>query len=124
MKKRRQNPEQVLHMAVADYLTRALSIDDGVWWTTFPAGGGGKVRGAFLKRMGLKTGVWDIMIVYHGMPHWIELKATKGRLSEAQCDTINDLGKAGCMAWEVCRSLDDVEEFLISWAIPIRARLA
>ena len=123
MKRRRQNPEQVLHMAVADYLTRALSIDDGVWWTTFPAGGGGKVRGAFLKRMGLKAGVPDILIIRDGRAYWIELKAKAGKLSPAQWKSKGDMSQAGS-PMHLCRSLDDVQRFLIAWAIPIRARVA
>lgn len=52
--------EAALHKAVAEYL--GWVIHPPVFWTTFPAGGGGKVRGAQLKAMGLKAGVPDILI--------------------------------------------------------------
>ena len=113
-------PERVLHAQVADYLDRALPLD--AWWTTFPAGGGGKIRGRNLKRVGLKAGVPDVLIVYQGRAHWIELKGLKGKLSREQHDTIAWLSRAGCDFPCVCRNLDNVEFALNAWSIPLRAR--
>src|ERR1700682_4291340 len=55
----RMHPEQALQIAAAEYLTRALP--DYARFTAFPAGGGGRVRGARLKAMGLKGGVPDLL---------------------------------------------------------------
>ena len=113
--------ERVLHVQVADYLDRALPLD--AWWTTFPAGGGGKIRGRSLKRVGLKAGVPDVLIIYKGRVHWIELKTIKGELSHKQHDTFVAFSHAGCKIPYVCRNLDNVEFALDAWRIPLRARL-
>jgi len=53
--------EQPFHITAAQYLALALPLH--ATWTTFPAGGGGKIRGSFLKRMGLLPGWPDIQIL-------------------------------------------------------------
>ena len=101
----RQNPEAALHRAVAQYLTVALPKD--AFWTTIPSGGGGKIRGANLKRMGLKPGVPDILIVYRGLPFFIELKSKAGRVSPEQQGVMWTLGSQKISTF-VCRSMDEV----------------
>ena len=71
-----------------------IALPEGFWFTTFPAGGGGKVRGAQLKAAGLKPGVPDILVCggYEDISHnvhqkdvlWLELKAKDGTLSQVQ----------------------------------------
>lgn len=114
-------PEQILHQAVAKYLDLALPADS--WWTTIPLGGGGQVRGAFLKSMGAKKGTPDILVVYRGKAHWIELKAPRGRSSVAQVETMNALINADCH-YSIAYSLFEVAGLLLMWKIPSRARLA
>lgn len=114
-----KKPEQALHEAVARFLDIALPID--AFWTTFPAGGGGKARGGQLKAMGLKAGVPDILIVWQGLAFWIELKAPRGVLSAEQRLVHDRLAFAGCERPAVCRSVDDVERALRAREIPIRA---
>jgi hypothetical protein len=111
----RRAPEKLLHKAVAAYLNAVLPTS--VWWTTFPAGGGGVIRGATLKAQGLKAGVPDILIIRHGTAYWIELKAPKGISSGAQIETTRALEWAGCFV-AVCRSIDNVRLVLDSWRIP------
>lgn len=114
-------PEYTLHCQVADFLDRALPAD--AWWTTFPAGGGGKVRGARLKRAGLKAGVPDLLVIARdGQAHWIELKAYTD-LSQPQRGMRDTLIRAGC-CWALARSVEGVERALISWGIPLRAKVA
>ena len=109
--------ESALHRAVAQYLSAVLLPP--AWFTTFPAGGGGKVRGGQLKARGLRAGVPDILIVYEGIARFIELKSDKGRLSPEQKQCHDMLRAAG--AWvSVCRSLDHVELALRAWEIPTR----
>lgn len=129
MTKRR--PEQALQIAVASFLRHALKPP--TIWTAFPAGGGGRVRGAFLKAMGLQAGWPDLIIMSPAIAYpanrtipmvvGIELKAGNGRQSAAQ--------KALQKAWEeasghyyVARSVDEVEGFLRGLGIPLSARVA
>lgn len=114
----RARPEEALHRAVAEFLTLALPED--AWFTTFPAGGGGKVRGSILKGMGLKPGVPDILIIYQGKALWIELKAWNGRLSGSQRTAIADIMNAGCPAY-VTNSIESVQDILQLRGIPLRA---
>lgn len=115
-------PEDNLHFAVAEYLALAVPAHVG-FWTTFPAGGGGEERGRKLKRMGLKAGVPDLMLIRAGRAYFIELKADKGRLSPEQRAIRNDLITHGAPA-AVCRSVDDVSVTLQRWGFPVAARIA
>jgi hypothetical protein len=90
-----------------------------VWYTHFPAGGGGKRRGAILKGAGLKAGVPDILIIYRGMAYWIELKAPKGVISKVQDNTIAALFYVGSKVY-LARNIDDVANALTQWGIPAR----
>jgi hypothetical protein len=112
--------EQQLHRAVARFLDLALPHD--AWWTTIPAGGGGRVRGAQLKAMGYKAGTPDILIVYRGRALFIELKAPKvGRESPEQIAVGHRIIMAGAGRW-LAWSLDDVERICGEhWNIPLRA---
>src|SRR6185312_13501021 len=65
--------EAQLHKEVADFL--AVALRPPTFWTTFPAGGGGLVRGRQLKRAGLKAGFPDLLIIHEGKAFGIELKA-------------------------------------------------
>ena len=112
--------ERDLHLAVVDYLSRALA--GSAWYTTFPLGGGGKVRGAQLKRAGAKVGTPDILVIDDGRAHWIELKAPKGRVSAEQTSCHAELQRAGA-AVGVARSIEDVEALLVRWLVPLRGRL-
>ena len=111
----RKAPERLLHKAVAAYLQLVLPLRS--FWTTFPAGGGGAIRGATLKAQGLKPGVPDVLIVYAGLAYWLELKAVKGKTSPQQDATIALLEHAGSPT-AICRSIDDVRDALKQWGIP------
>ncbi len=116
---KRDNPEQRLQISVAQYLGHALKPP--TIWTAFPAGGGGRVRGAFLKAMGLKAGWPDILVVAPG-PRVVglELKAGKGRQSETQIVVGSALRACGA-AYCVVRTVDDVENVLRVLDIPLSA---
>ena len=129
MNPRRKQPEQALQRATAQYLALALPTPDA-WFTTIPAGGGGKTRGAILKGMGYKAGTPDMLVIYYPQywevdeegPFviWLELKSTKGKLSKAQEQCRDDLIAAGCK-WALVRTLDDVERALKRFGVPLRA---
>lgn len=109
--------EATLHHAVADYLKAVLP--PGIWWSTFPSGGGGRVRGALLKRAGLRAGVPDILIVHATRAIFLELKTDRGRLSVAQIEAHAALQESGALV-ATCRSIDDVHSVLVSWSVPLR----
>lgn len=118
--RKRHSPEAALHRAVAAYLRVALP-EDAVW-TTFPAGGGGRVRGAQLKAAGLMAGWPDIQILHHGKLICVELKAARGRLSDTQAATILRIQAAGGLT-VLAYSVADVETMLRAYGVPLRASI-
>ena len=110
--------EASLHRAVSDFLRWAVS--PCVWWTTFPLGGGGMVRGAQIKAAGARNGTPDMLFVHLGRAYWIELKTKTGRVSPAQQECHAGLKQAGAEV-AICRSIEDVEAALLRWSIPLRA---
>ncbi len=117
-----KRPEAVLQRQVAGYLSWALPPD--CWFTSIAHGsrGGGDaawLRGAIWKGMGARSGVPDLLLVAQGRALFVELKAPKGRLSEAQMGCHAEIMAAGGQV-AVCRSLDDLREALSTWGIPIR----
>jgi hypothetical protein len=113
----RQSAEQTLHRHVADLLR--LVLPASVLATTFPAGGGGRVRGRVLKGMGLVPGMPDWLIAHGGKTLWIELKSPIGRLSPEQKAVHERLRQAGHFV-EIGRSIDDVIDALDRHGIPHR----
>lgn len=109
--------EQALHRDVSQLLGYALTSES--IWTTFPAGGGGFLRGKFLKATGLRAGWPDIQIIYRGRFYGIELKGLKGTLSHEQRVCHKAIENAGG-AVVVCRSMQDVLAALETWGIPTR----
>lgn len=117
--------EAALHRAVASYLRVALKPP--TIWTTIGHGGGGRVRGAQLKAMGVQPGWPDILIIgkrgSESLTIGIELKRNKGRQSTAQKLVQQQFADAG--AWlSVCRSAADVEKVIDAWGIPLHARVS
>lgn len=113
--KRYSHHERVLQRAVIALLEAALTPSS--WFTCFPAGGGGPVRGGILKGMGLRAGVPDLLICHRGQVLWIELKTLKRTTSPVQKICHQQLRSAGCPV-EVARSVDDVIAALDRHGIP------
>lgn len=111
-------PEQSLHRAVAQYLEVAL--DPRIPWTTIGHGGGGKVRGAILKSMGVKPGWPDIMIFLGPQTIFLELKSPKGATSAHQKMLHMHLRARGAFV-AICRSVEEVEDVLCDRGLPVRA---
>lgn len=118
-------PEAALQAQVARYLDATLRPPS--FWTAIGHGGGGLIRGAQLKRMGVKKGVPDIIVLHPvasaGSEYgcWligIELKAPKGRQSPEQVAVQAAFEQAGGM-YHVCRSVEEVEDALRSDGIPL-----
>jgi hypothetical protein len=132
MSKPRKKPvqrEAAFQMQVARYLDMALPPE--CWWTTFPAGGGGKARGGKLKAMGLKPGVADILILTPRKSQhatrilWLELKSKGGRLGPAQKAFMDRMYDRALMMpgvnVRVVRTLEQVEAELRAEFIQLRA---
>lgn len=113
--------EAQLHKAVADFLS--LALRPPTFWTTFPAGGGGLIRGRQLKRAGLKAGLPDLIIIHDGRLFGIELKAPKKYPSPEQRAVHAELRAAGCEVF-IARSVMEVQLALETWAIPHIAKCA
>ncbi len=98
--------EEILHRRVAEFLDTVIHPPN--IWTTIGHGGGGKVRGAKLKAMGVKKGWPDILILAPGPKVLgIELKKEGGYLSPEQ-KTVG-LAFYGCQShYVLCRSVEDV----------------
>jgi hypothetical protein len=98
----------VVHAQIAAWLKAVLPP---AWKrSTVPSGGGGRIRGAQLKRMGLEPGLPDIILM-HRDGWWLGLEVKRpgsGKTSEAQDDWIAwARGRIG-----VVRSIEDAQEFL------------
>lgn len=115
-------PEQRIHKAVAEFLR--LALVEPAFFTTFPAGGGGKVRGALLKSMGLLPGMPDILVFWpraKGLgAGGIELKTERGVVSDEQEKCMRRLWAVGA-EYAVCRGVAEVEWYLREWRVPLRA---
>lgn len=110
--------EAQLHKAVAHFLR--LALKPPTIWTTIGHGGGGRVRGAQLKAMGMQKGWPDILVIDDGVAIGIELKAKKGAQSDEQKSIEVSFIKAG-MAYWLCRSVEDVEDALRRECVPLHA---
>ncbi len=72
--------------------------------------------GRFLKELGMRAGVADLLITkarhgYHGA--WIELKSKDGKLSQVQKEFLEDMKEEGYFT-DVCYSIDEAIN-TISW---------
>lgn len=111
---RRRTPERDLQVAVAQLLDSLRAT--GLRWYHVPnelasSGRTGAIRGRRAKDEGVKAGVPDCIIPSHMCV--IELKSSKGRLSPAQREWLDDYAGWGWTA-AVCRSMDEVIEILRS----------
>ncbi len=105
--------ERELHGFTADLLR--LMARPGVLWLHIANEGARSPRtGAYLKRMGMRPGAADFLIVRYGHAYFLELKTGKGRLSPAQHDFEADAREAGS-PYVVCRTPDGVRGVLEEW---------
>lgn len=73
---------------------------------------------------GYVAGTPDLMILHQGGVFFVELKAGKaGRVSPAQAACHQALVDCSCPV-AICRTLQDVADACMAWAIPLRGRLA
>ena len=86
-------------------------------WAQFESGKRSKVEAARFKAMGVQAGVPDLFLpvprgAYHGL--FIEMKAPKGRTSNAQNTWIEKL-KSNGYAVKVCYGFESAQQTLLSY---------
>ena len=114
---RRHAPEQALQRAVGELLN--FTLGGLAWWSHFPAGGGGKLRGAILRGLGLKPGVPDIIIIDAGRAYWLELKSKRGQVSLVQRACHVELLHAGCPV-AIIKDVNEVLPQLYRWGVALK----
>lgn len=113
--------EDALQIAVAAFLRHALRDDECLWFAVPNGGKRSKIEAARLVKGGVRAGVPDLaFILPGGRTGFIELKAAKGRMSEMQTAFADSASRIGAH-WGLCRSVDDVEEALRDWGVPLHA---
>ena len=111
----RRRPEQQLQRAVIAHLQ--WRARDGVWWCHLANGGWrSPIEAKILKALGVKAGAPDLLIVVDGRAHFLELKAGRGRVSDAQHECHQALCAAGA-AVAVANNIDEALDLLESWQI-------
>jgi hypothetical protein len=122
--RRPHEPESKLHIATADTLRKHCRPE---WlWSHFPSGEARNIRtGAKLKKMGLKRGWPDFVLVGPGgQLHGLELKRRDGELTEAQEDFAEKAQAIG-VPYAVARTVDEMLAVLQGWGcLSIRIRSA
>jgi hypothetical protein len=118
----RRHDEETLHRAVWRYLQWALPADACAY---HPANGGKRhpKAAARMAGLGVVPGVPDLAIVWQGRAIYIELKAGKGTLSDAQRGMHRKLVYCGAEVI-TCRSLECVETSLRELGVPLQATVS
>ena len=111
---KRREPESILQSSIFDAIKDLLLPE--VLITCFPSGGGGRVRGAKLKKMGLSSGWPDLQLIHKAKFYGIEVKTPIGRLSPAQSELHKKLKKQGVKV-AIVRSEKDAVEQIIKWRL-------
>lgn len=110
-----KRPEEQIHRAVIQHL--AVRSMPGVFYF-HPANGGwrSKAEAGIMKALGVRAGMPDLVVFYRSQIFGLELKASYGRLSPAQRQTLNDLEIAGART-SIAHSLDEALVTLECWGL-------
>jgi hypothetical protein len=111
--------EQSVHQAVHAYLRAALP-PDALEFAVDHAGKATPGIAQRLKSRGGRAGIADHWIIWRGHVYALEVKTEAGRQQDSQKEFADRLLAAGGY-YAVVRSVQDVEETLRDWDIPLRA---
>lgn len=115
--------ESPIQSAIVEYLDRALPPDALHFHIPNEGKRGWMAQRAF-KSNGGKAGMPDTCILWDGDAFFIETKrAKRGRLSAKQDEMRVLINRAGGH-WALVTSVDQVEQALTLWGIPLRARVS
>jgi hypothetical protein len=115
-------PETELQIQVANVLRLYEALRGFIFFSVpnellgSATGRGGMGRMARFKRMGLRPGVTDIVIVRGGKAFFLELKSPVGVQSDSQIQFCADATRAGAEC-AVARSFDEALDALSMWGI-------
>jgi hypothetical protein len=73
-----------------------------------------------LKRMGMRPGAADLLLIWRGTPYFFEIKTAKGVLSDAQMQFREECLGLG-IHYTVVRSLDDMRRSVLRLGIETKA---
>lgn len=110
------------HEAILGFLRRSLppAAAKTLWHT--PNENAHKVQfRAKLRRLGLAAGVEDLSFVWNEKYFAFEIKDSSGKPSPAQEKRQAALWSVGAR-YAVVMSIEDVEEYLIKWGVPLSGR--
>lgn len=120
-------PEDLLQSQVVKYLDTVLPIAS--WYTATANGaylGGTKLQrikqANRMKATGVKVGTPDLIFCHDGRFLSIELKIVGAYASHDQNVVEDRIALAGG-GYAVCRPVDDVEQALLGWGVPLRGSL-
>lgn len=122
-----KHAEQDLQASVVEFLDLAIDAKAGFFFAirneTGVSGRRGAMLGAIAKKMGVKTGMPDLMVAHQecGYPVGIELKTAKGRQTPNQKAVQERFEQIG-WKYHVCRSVDDVQNALETEGVPLRVK--
>ena len=107
-----KHEEDRLQMQVADYLRLQYPR---VLWFHVPNGGNRNAReGARFKRMGVRPGVADIIIIHNGKTHFIELKIKPNKQAPSQKEFETNVKNQG-LRYEICYTFDEAKTAIDSY---------
>lgn len=113
--------EDKLQAAIAAHLT-ARASSDVLWWHTPNGGSRNAIEAAKLRRMGVKPGIPDLLLLVGGRLHALELKTAKqgsrakGRLSAHQMIVLDAMGRQGVRV-AVAYGLDEALAQIEAWGL-------
>lgn len=120
-------PESTLHQQIADTFKLEIapaghiSADGVVWWSQDIAAYSGNAPGLRTAR-GVIAGIPDLIVLYRGLAHFIEVKAPDGEFSQAQ----REVGAAILLSearYGMARSAPEALQLLDAWDIPRKRRV-
>jgi hypothetical protein len=108
---KRSQLEFRLQVAVVDHIAKCFSV----WFTAFPGRPGDAKDGFMKKKMGVKAGVPDILVILKGgILGAIELKIKGGVQNKAQHEEPCYMAAQGAKVG-LCTSVRQVHDLLVSW---------